>query len=177
MRKQIFRFRKPHNSSPAEYLLLKDDPALGVKRVFERSVANFGSLYIQREWCKRETVFRTWNEHERLGNVSVCARACTDFDNYFNKIQASKRTHHVFKDQSLQRSNDWKHCKKYANLDSLRGSCYILFGTTSRLLLWSVFRRCWHSAWDKEKLWSEFGNFGCLEKAIMFQRSELPSDR
>jgi hypothetical protein len=184
------QFRKPRSSSPAEYLLLKEDPTLCVG-VFERSVANFGSLYIKSEWCKRETVFRTWNEHGRLGNVCVCVWErervyvcvrmcvcvcdCKDLNKYFNKIPSS-RTHHAFKNPSLQRSKDWKHSKKCVSLDSLRGSSYSLRHHAQAAYV-VLFGCCWHSVWDKKKLWSAFGKFGNKEKAIMFQRCELPSGR
>ena len=48
--------------------------------------------------------------------VCVCVCDCTVFNYYFNKIPASRITYHVFKNQSLQRSNDCKHCKEYTSL-------------------------------------------------------------
>jgi hypothetical protein len=49
------------------------------------------------------------NGREILPKVATSTSLLGDFNYYFNKIPASRRTHHFFKHQSLQRSNDWKH--------------------------------------------------------------------
>jgi len=132
MRKQLFRFRKPRSSSPAEQLLLKEDPTLDV-RVFERSVAIFGSF------IHKKGIMQTRNSFHNMkwiwtATECVCETAHISTTTLIkfrppehmmslktNRFSAARTENTV---QNMPVHISW-------------GGPVIPFGTTSRLLMWS----------------------------------------